>query len=331
MPYSRRPTTSSRTRSQESQTERKRLVSVVVPFFNGEDLLTECLTHLLQQTYEPKEVVAVDDGSTESSIDDLEDRFPSVRFIRLPVNRGFCAAANAGIDEANGDYIALLNSDAVAHPGWLESLVEAMDSSSSIGACASKVLTMDSPPLIESAGDCYRPWRSPRGRAAGLPADEMNVPGQVFGAGAAAALYRRAALAKVGSFDEDLESYYEDIEISFRLRLAGYIVWYVPSAVVHHRGHASYERREVLHRILRNDILIYVKDMPAVLFWLFLPALVARQVYQLIYYGLRGVPGLVVGAKIDAIRQMPRFIRKRAKVRKLHTLSVTTMMRAFLT
>jgi GT2 family glycosyltransferase len=316
---------------QGTDTERRPLVSVVVPFFNGEDLLTECLTHLLRQTYEPMEVIAVDDGSDEKLFDGVRTRFPTVRFLRLPSNRGFCGASNAGIGEASGDFIALLNSDAVAHPEWLESLVESMESSSSIGACASKVLTMDSPALIESAGDCYRPWRTPRARAAGLPADEMSVPGPVFGASAAAALYRRAALAEVGSFDEDLESYYEDIELSFRLRLAGYIVWYVPSAVVHHRGHASYGRREVLHRVLRNDILIYVKDTPAVLFWLFLPALLARQVYQFVYYSLRGAPGLVVGAKIDAIRRVPRFLRKRAKVRGLHKVSLAAMMRAFLT
>ena len=309
--------------------ERRPLVSVVVPFFNSRDLLSECLAHLLRQSYGPMEILAIDDASTEGPFDDIEAEFPAVTFIRLPVNGGFCVAANAGIAVARGEYVALLNNDAVPQPGWLESLVETMESSSQIGACASKLLTMDSPPRIESAGDSYRPWRSPRGRAAGQPADAMNEPGQVFGACAAAALYRMRALHEVGGFDEDLGSHYEDVELSFRLWLAGYSVWYVPSAVVHHRGHASYEERAVLHQVLRNDVLVYVRDMPAALFWLFLPALVLRQLYQFAYFGIRGATGLFVSAKIDAALQVPRFVGKRGATKRLRKVSLATMMRAF--
>ena len=324
-------TDSSEERSPRPPHGRDPLVSVIVPFFNRRDLLSECLTHLLRQSYEPLEVIAVDDASTEGPFDDIKETFPSVKLVRLPVNGGFCVAANAGIAEARGEYVALLNNDAVPQPGWLESLVEAMESSSEIGACASKLLTMDSPPLIESAGDTYQPWRSPRGRAAGLPADSMTEPGPVFGACAAAALYRRDALQEVGYFDEDLGSHYEDVELSFRLWLAGYSVWYVPSAVVHHQGHASFDERTVLHQVLRNDILMYVRDMPATLFWLFLPVLVIRQLYQFAYYSIQGVPGLFVGAKIDAARQVPRFLGKRASTKRLRKVSLAAMMRAFST
>jgi GT2 family glycosyltransferase len=308
--------------------EARSLASVVVPFFNGGDWLSNCLMHLLRQSYEPLEIIAVDDGSTELSLAELEVQFPEVRFVALPVNRGFCVAANAGIANARGDYIALLNSDAVPEPDWLAHLVAAMASSREIGACASKILTMDEPPKIESAGDCYRPWRSPRG--AGLDGDDLDASGPVFGACAAAALYRRDALAEVGAFDEDLASHYEDVELSFRLRLAGYIVWYVSSAKVRHKGHASSALPTVLRQVLRNDILVYVKDMPATLFWLFLPALLARQAYQLVYYGLRGFAGLVVAAKIDSARQLPNFFGKRASVKELRGVSLGSLLRAFM-
>lgn len=294
------------------------LVSVVVPFVE-ERHVRRCLTRLREQSYRPLEVIAVADGTPVSSLD-LPRRFPEVDFVHLSENRGFCVAANTGIHRARGEFVGLLNDDAEPDPHWIEQLVDTMRASPEVGACASKVLTRDAPPRIESAGDTYRPWRSPRARGAGRPADSLDLPAAVFGASAAAALYRRDALEEVGVFDEDLQSYYEDIDLAFRLRLAGHEIRYVPGALVRHVGHGSYDDDVVLHRVLRNDPLVYVKDMPGSLFWVFLPFLLVRQIYQLGYFALRGQLASCLRAKAGALALLPRFLAKRRAVEAIRTV-----------
>lgn len=302
---------------------------MVVPSYNGRALLTECLEGLRGQTHVPLEVIVVDDGSTDGSAEAVRKSFPQVRVLRMPENRGFCAAANAGIAAARGSYVALINNDAVPSSEWLGALVRVMESDPRIAACASKLLTQDDPPRLESAGDLYRPWRSPRARGAGRPKDEFDLPGPVFGACAAAAIYRAEALEDVGLFDESLGSYYEDVELCFRFHLGGWKVWYAPTAIVRHRGHGTAATEDVLFRVLRNDILVYFKDMPTSLLVGCFPALAARQGYQLLYYAVRGSFGLCWRAKRDACRLLPTFVRKRRQVARIRRVSGWELLGTF--
>ena len=303
-------------------------VSVVVPTFNLRALALECVEALMLQSYTPLEVVVVDDASTDGTAAALQRRYPGVRTIVRDANAGFAAAANTGVRASEGELVALLNNDAVPEPTWIEALVGAIADAPGVGACASRILTPHR--RIELAGDRYRPWRRPSHRAAGLSeAAASSDPRPVFGACAAAALYRRAALDDDGLFDEDLQSHYEDVDLSFRLRLARWEVVYVPNAVVVHRGGSSHDRVTVLERVLRNDPLVFLKNMPAVLLCVFLPVLAARQLYQGLYYAARGQARLWMDAKRDAIRLAPTFLRRRAAVQRLRRIGIRELLASF--
>lgn len=306
------------------------VVSVVIPSYNGWSHLHSCLPPLLAQTHETTEVIVVDDGSTDGTRQLVSSQFPGVRLISLPHNSGFCVAANAGIAAATGAYIALLNNDTVVQTGWLASLVSHMADHATTGACASKVVQWDRTEILESAGDEYRPWRTPRARGAGHSANDFGTTETVFGASASSAMYRRQALEMVGTFDEDLGSYFEDIDLSLRLQLNGWDVCYIPTAVVRHRSHGTTSAHHALSMTLRNDPLVFVKNMPTTLLWFFMPAMIARQLYQLTLYSVQGRARLCWRAKVNAGRQVVRFWRKRASIRRLTRISSWTLLRILL-
>jgi GT2 family glycosyltransferase len=128
------------------------LVTTIVVNWNGRAFLEKCLSSLRAQTYQPHEVILVDNGSTDDSLDYVAATFPEVRVIRLPDNRGFAAANNVGIREATGQYVALLNNDAYAEPGWLAHMVAAAEQQTDVGLVACKLLFAHAPDTINAAG-----------------------------------------------------------------------------------------------------------------------------------------------------------------------------------
>jgi GT2 family glycosyltransferase len=237
---------------------------VVIPTWNGAALLGPCLEALEAQTARELEVLVVDNGSTDGSRALLAARFPWAHVIGLPDNRGFSAAVNAGIAQARGDVIALLNNDTRADPRWVETLASTLAARPDIGFCASKMLSMGDPRRLDNAGIDYRVDGFAITRGAREPDGAVwSVPREVFGACAGAAAYRRALFEDVGPFDERFFAYYEDVDLSFRARLRGWRCLYVPDAVVLHRQGASTvpSVRDVL--VPRNRVLTWIKNMPA--------------------------------------------------------------------
>ena len=116
------------------------MISVIIVNWNKADLLDNCLKSLQKQTYKDFEVIVVDNGSTDGSVDLIKKVYPEVRLILLPENRGFSIGNNTGIKNSTSEYIALLNNDAEAHPEWLERMYLALKSNPNIGFCTSKIL-----------------------------------------------------------------------------------------------------------------------------------------------------------------------------------------------
>ncbi len=240
-------------------------VAIVIPNYNGVQHLPECLRALAGQTFKEFEVVVVDNASTDDSISLLQQTFPLVRIIALSENRGFSAAANAGVLATTEDLVVLLNNDTCANDDWLERLVGVMDDTPEAGSGASKLVRYDDPLTLDAAGDTFVPSTlSGMAIGRGEPASRYSERSWVFGACAAAAIYRRQMIEDIGLFDDDFFLTHEDVDLSMRAQLAGYRCVYVPDAVVRHKRRATYrlESPEIEAIGLRNRLWVVGKNVP---------------------------------------------------------------------
>ena len=242
--------------------------TVVVLNWNGRDFLRECLRSLLAQTYPAMRVVVVDNASTDESWRLVPEEFPEATLLRMPENRHFARGMNAGfakaLEDPNNEFILALNNDVRVDREWCTALVGAADEPR-VGMVASKMLFMDRPRVLNSTGIAIARDGSSMDRSWNVP-DEGTGEGlrDVFGPSAGAALYRRGLLETVGLFDEDFIAYYEDVDLAWRARLAGWEARYAPGAVVYHKysgsvGHRSPWRQ---YQCERNRVWNLVQNYP---------------------------------------------------------------------
>ena len=307
-------------------------VTVVIPNWNGERFLDVCLSSLRHQTFRDFETILVDNGSSDGSVAFMEENFPEVRVVRLPENRGFSAAVNAGIRASGAEFVVLLNNDTEADPGWLEALVRAAEEHSEAGLFASKLVDYHDRRLLDGAGDAVRrsglPYRLGHGE---IDRGQFEREALVFSACAAAALYRRSVFEDVGLFDEDFFSNCEDWDVGFRAQLAGYRCVYVPGSVVYHVGSASTGgQKSALNTRLgaQNGINVLVKNLPAALIGRALPFILAGQISRLTITALS--PGLLsayLSGLVGAVRLLPGMLKKRQEIQKRRTVSDDYVMR----
>jgi len=212
-------------------------LSVVIVNWNGLEHLPVCLDSLADQTFRDFEVILVDNGSRDGSVEFVRSRHPWVRLVALPENTGFASGNNRGLEHARGDYIVTLNNDTRVEPDWLQILVEAADAHPKVGMVASRVCAFSDPDLIDSIGmricrdgmarGQFRNQRWSRLRL--RDEEEILIPS------ACAALYKRAMIEESGFFDDDFFAYAEDVDLGLRGRLAGWDAVAATKAVVHHK------------------------------------------------------------------------------------------------
>jgi GT2 family glycosyltransferase len=298
-------------------------VAVVIVNRNAGALLSEALEHLSRQTLAPVRTVVVDNASTDGSLDGLGE---GVEVIRLESNEGFARANNVAVSRVDDcDWVALLNPDAFPEPAWLEELVRAAREHPEYAFFGSRLVDHGTPTLLDGTGDQYHvsgwAWQRDHGRPR-ADVDETTAQ-EIFGPSAAAALYRRDAFLEVGGFDERYFCYYEDVDLAFRLRLAGHRCLYVPSSAVRHVGAAIAGRESdfAVYHAHRNLVWTYVKNMPGPLVWLYLPHHLAVNLLTLVWFSLRGHPGAIARAKVDAVRSLPDYVRARRTIQRTRTRS----------
>jgi len=239
-------------------------ISIVIPNWNGRRWLPECLRALADQRLAPSEVLVVDNGSRDGSVDYLRSEHPEVRVLALARNTGFAHAANLGVAEARTELVALINTDVVLSADWLLRLAGALLADARAAAVACKMLSLDDPARVYDAGDLLRRDGACEQRGRFMRDDgRWDAPGEVFGACAGAALYRRSAVLAVGGFDERYFAYLEDIDLALALRLAGWTCRYEP-AVALHAGEGSSHGLRGGHQFLvtRNTVVLVAKWFP---------------------------------------------------------------------
>ncbi len=242
-------------------------VTVVIPNWNGEHHLPECLAALAAQSHSGFEVLLIDNASSDGSVAWVREHHPEVRILQRPDNGGFSKAVNAGILAAGGEYVALLNNDTAVAAGWLAALVAALDEHRAYDFAASRMILDGAPGRLNAAGDVYLLGRmAGKNRGFGEPLSRYGTMERVLGACAGAALYRRALFDEVGLFDEDFFLIGEDIDFDLRCLIAGKRCLYVPAAQVRHKLRASIASEPAwatARLTVRNEALVAAKDLPA--------------------------------------------------------------------
>lgn len=295
--------------------------SIVIPSYNQRDLLRRCLASVTQHAPSHTEVIVVDDASTDGSAQMLSTEFPQARLISLRTNQGFCIAANAGWRSAQGEIVELLNNDAEVSKGWAGPCLE-LFTDPRIAAVAPLVRRLPFRNRIDSAGDHVDLVGVARKRREGaaISASEA-VAREVFSASASSAFYRRSALEQVGGFPEHYGSYFDDVDLGYRLRLAGWRALFQPQSTVYHWVSQSHQhtRRATQHRVSRNSEHLFWTNVPShQLLWrgsLRLAYLLAL----LSYKGLKGEFGAWFAGKVSLLAEIPIVAENRSWAQQLRT------------
>jgi GT2 family glycosyltransferase len=306
-------------------------VTVLIVNWNSGELLHQCVAQLAKQSLQPAQILVIDNASTDNSIE-AACTFPQVTVKRLRMNIGFAAANNLALEICNTDFVALLNPDAFPEPDWLERLWAKAETFSDFAAFGSRQMAYGLDGVMDGAGDIYHcsglVWRHGYGR---VQSALNGISDEIFSPCACAALYRREALQTIGGFDEDYFCYVEDVDLGFRLRLAGHKAMYVPDAVVYHVGSATTGGRHSdfsLYHGHRNLVWTYIKNMPGILFWLFLPFHILLNIITVVYFSLRGQGKIIIRAKFDALRSLPKMWKKRKDIQQNRKASIREIWRA---
>jgi GT2 family glycosyltransferase len=240
-------------------------LSVVIPSHRRPDLLRLCLESVMRFAPARTEVIVVDDGSLGAVAALMALGFPGTRIVRLTKPHGFCLAVNRGIETARGEIVELLNDDTQVTAGWADAALRCF-ADPRVGAVAPLVLRgiPGDPEVIDSAGDDYDPggFASKRGRGQTLSADYLQscfVPA----ASGSSVFLRRSALERSGLFAEHFGAYFEDVDLSLRLRAAGYVMRYEPTSIVWHRVGGSYgpPRRRLVEQQSCNEERLFWRHL----------------------------------------------------------------------
>lgn len=301
-------------------------VSVIIPNWNGKYLLKKCLESLEHQTYKNFEIIVVDNGSSDGSVDYVKSKFPEVKIISLKKNYGFARAVNTGIKAAKKEYLVLVNNDTEADKNYIEYLVKAAQRLPDVGFIAPKMLNFHKRNIIDSAGDAVdvvgHSYNIGLGEEDG---PKYNKDGYVFLATAAGSLFKKEMFDKVGYFDEDYFTYMEDVDLCLRAQIKGFKGWYEPRAVLYHIRKETSSKITAMSEYwhFRNMTQNIIKDYPMKLLlkdfnWLKIILVNFHTFWYLVKQGLIWRAFLAEGY---ILINLPKLLNKRSKIQKSKIVS----------
>ena len=316
------------------------LVSAIVVNWNGGAMLQDALASLFAQTWPALEVVLVDNASTDGSAEAAERRFgKKLTVVRNAKNEGFARGNNVGFDVARGEWLFLLNSDAICDPEVLRDLMNFVADKPEVGQLACRVVRDDQPSFFDSVGLLLYPDGVCRSRGwEEKDLGQYDRAEEVLAHHGCACALRKAMLDRIGRFDEDFFCYLEDLDLGVRGQLAGWKCWYVPTARVRHRHSATAGHHSVFkaYHVERNRLYCLWKWMPR--FLVFVSPLFTLNRYAMQGYAVHTRQGIatkfvreyslarlfvvLLQAWLAALLRMPRMLAKRRQIRSLRTISM---------
>ncbi|HMQ55354.1 MAG TPA: glycosyltransferase family 2 protein [Anaerolineae bacterium] len=303
-------------------------ISVIIPNINGRKHLEYCLPALLGQHYRSFEMVLVDNGSTDDSVEFTKRNFPDVKIIAFHRNLGFAEANNRAIQATTSPYLVTLNNDTRVEPTWLAEMVQAAEQSRDIGMVACKILYMQAPHLADSAGLAIDQVGMAWNRYNGLVDPNETEPYEVFCPAGAAALYKREMLDEIGLFDERYFAYCEDMDLGWRGRLMGWRCLYVPTATVYHHHSATSGQGSRFKRYLltRNRIWTVLKNYPSPELWIHLPRLLFYDLTAAFYRLIKEKNLSPIQGRLAALRQLGPMLHQRRAIQSKRRLSSQALL-----
>jgi hypothetical protein len=257
----------------KNQKEERITFSIIVVNWNGRHFLEKCLDSLFNTDYHDFEVILIDNASTDGSVEYVQEKYGHDKRLRIvvnPVNYGFAKASNIGVNYASKNYAIFLNNDTYVEANWLSELKKVLDEDPSIGCAQCLIVSAQNPDVIQTGGGfildfCGWAWSIFRGEkiskaVLGISKKEIGV---AYGA---AMVVKYSLLSLIGSFDPTFVSWFEDIDLSWRVWLAGYKVVLIPNSIVYHWGGGSYKRidpkslRQAELSNIRNSMRMCIKN-----------------------------------------------------------------------
>jgi len=302
------------------------LVSILIVNWNDKASLGNCLTSLASQTYQDYEILVVDNASTDGSIEYIMKYFPAVRIICNHHNKGFAKACNKGMFFSGGRYIAVISSDMEFDIHWLEELIKPLQNEN-VGATVAKALFFDDSNKINYAGGAvnFLGFAFPKHSKEHTNID-LDYETTQYVAGGLSCL-RRKVLDEIGLFDETFFMYFEDVDLSFRIRAAGYELVLTPKAIVYHKADFK-KMKNKLYYVERNRLRFLIKNYSLRTLLLIAPAFIVTEMGVLFYSLFKGWFHKKVYSYFELLISLPTLIRQRKQSRR--KLSDSQIMQEFI-
>lgn len=300
--------------------------SVIIPNWNGSELLKDCLNSLMEQTFKNFEIILVDNGSTDNSLEHVNNHFPQVRVISFKKNFGFAKAINEGVNVSNADYVIVLNNDTSVDKDWVKNLIACADLHPEVISVNSKLLNFYDKKTIDGVGILIN--EVGQARSIGWQEKDSGQYGKeqyIFGATGGASLFRRKEFIEVGLFDKKYFMYSEEVDFSFRAQFLGYRSIFCPKAIVYHKHKATSKKlpAHIEYWQFRNMTQTIIKDFPAsILFkkwrWLKMILVHLNTIFYQLKNGYFWPPFL---ADLWILYHLPHLLRQRKKIQSSRKVS----------
>ena len=290
------------------------IISIIIPNYNGEKYLKKCLDSVYKSDMDCFETIFVDNGSSDKSVELIENDYPDVKIIKFSKNTGFAAACNEGIKQSKGGFIFLLNNDVELKPDCISTLYNFLMKNEHVHSVSPKMLMADKKGFIDAAGDGLTV-----GGAAYNHGHNVRDEGQydeeivIFGVCAGAAMYRKDLFDDIGLFDEDYFAYMEDVDFSLRANLSGYKAMYVPQAVCYHKGNATFGYYSPKHVFYTNRNTLFFILKYYRLDWIInhFKEITTHQIKMAKLFSGTGRGWSFFRSRLSAIIKLPKMIVKR--------------------
>ncbi len=247
-------------------------VAIVILNYNGKHWLQKFLPSVVATTYTNADIIIADNASTDDSVAFLATQYPQLQIINIPTNQGFAKGYNTALQQVNADYYVLLNSDVEVTPNWVTPIIELMESNATIAVCQPKLLSYSQPHLFEHAGasggyiDKFG-YPFARGRVfetIEVDTGQFNNSIPIFWASGAAFFIKASIYKQLGGLDEYFFAHQEEIDMCWRVQLAGYKVMVCPQSIVYHVGGGTLQQGSPTKTFLnfRNNLIMLAKNLP---------------------------------------------------------------------